>query len=111
MLEKLGKKDKEQYQSFWNEFGQVLKEGPAEDQGNKEQVANLLRFASTEHDTAVQSVSIPEYVERMKEVEMEKVRKERRSLEQRERNLKMVSNTSKRERDELDRAQKDLARL
>ncbi|MFT6207326.1 MAG: molecular chaperone HtpG [Colwellia sp.] len=67
MLEKLGKKDKEQYQSFWNEFGQVLKEGPAEDQGNKEQVANLLRFASTEHDTAVQSVSIPEYVERMKE--------------------------------------------
>jgi molecular chaperone HtpG len=67
MLEKLGKKDKEQYQSFWNEFGQVLKEGPAEDQGNKEQVANLLRFASTESDTAVQSVSIPEYVERMKE--------------------------------------------
>jgi molecular chaperone HtpG len=67
MLEKLGKKDKEQYQSFWNEFGQVLKEGPAEDQSNKEQVANLLRFASTEYDTAVQSVSIPEYVERMKE--------------------------------------------
>jgi molecular chaperone HtpG len=67
MLEKLGKKDKEQYQIFWNEFGQVLKEGPAEDQANKEQVANLLRFASTETDTAVQSVSIPEYVERMKE--------------------------------------------
>ena len=67
MLEKLGKKDKEQYQIFWNEFGQVLKEGPAEDHTNKEQVANLLRFASTENDTAVQSVSIPEYVERMKE--------------------------------------------
>jgi molecular chaperone HtpG len=67
MLEKLGKKDKEQYQVFWNEFGQVLKEGPAEDHANKEQVANLLRFASTESDTAVQSVSIPEYVERMKE--------------------------------------------
>jgi len=67
MLEKLGKKDKEQYQVFWNEFGQVLKEGPAEDNANKEQVANLLRFASTETDTAVQSVSIPEYVERMKE--------------------------------------------
>ena len=67
MLEKLGKKDKEQYQVFWNEFGQVLKEGPAEDHANKEQVANLLRFASTETDTAVQSVSIPEYVERMKE--------------------------------------------
>ena len=67
MLEKLGKKDKEQYQIFWNEFGQVLKEGPAEDHANKEQVANLLRFASTETDTPVQSVSIPEYVERMKE--------------------------------------------
>jgi molecular chaperone HtpG len=67
MLEKLGKKDKEQYQTFWDEFGQVLKEGPAEDNANKEQVANLLRFASTESNTAVQSVSIPEYVERMKE--------------------------------------------
>lgn len=67
MLEKLGKKDKEQYQTFWDEFGQVLKEGPAEDNANKEQVANLLRFASTEINTAVQSVSIPEYVERMKE--------------------------------------------
>ena len=67
MLEKLGKKDKEQYQVFWNEFGQVLKEGPAEDQANKEQVANLLRFASTDSDTPAQSVSIPEYVERMKE--------------------------------------------
>jgi molecular chaperone HtpG len=67
MLEKLGKKDEEQYQVFWNEFGQVLKEGPAEDNANKEQVANLLRFASTENDTAVQSVSIPAYVERMKE--------------------------------------------
>ena len=67
MLEKLGKKDKEQYQVFWNEFGQVLKEGPAEDNANKEQVAKLLRFASTESNTAIQSVSIPEYVERMKE--------------------------------------------
>jgi len=67
MLEKLGKKDQEQYQIFWNEFGQVLKEGPAEDQSNKEQIAKLLRFASTENDTTVQSVSIPDYVERMKE--------------------------------------------
>jgi molecular chaperone HtpG len=67
MLEKLGKKDQEQYQIFWNEFGQVLKEGPAEDQSNKEQIAKLLRFASTEQDTTVQSVSIPDYVERMKE--------------------------------------------
>ncbi|GAA6205338.1 molecular chaperone HtpG [Thalassotalea sp. SU-HH00458] len=67
MLERLGNKDKEQYQIFWNEFGQVLKEGPAEDHANKEQVAKLLRFASTETDTAVQNVSIPEYIERMKE--------------------------------------------
>ena len=50
MLEKLGKKDKEQYQLFWNEFGQVLKEGPAEDMGNKEAIAKLLRFASTHED-------------------------------------------------------------
>jgi molecular chaperone HtpG len=67
MLEKLGKKDKEQYQIFWNEFGQVLKEGPAEDSTNKEQVAKLLRFASTDADTSVQSVSVADYVERMKE--------------------------------------------
>ncbi len=67
MLEKLGKKDAEKYQTFWNEFGQVLKEGPAEDASNKEQVAKLLRFASTEADTAVQSASLPQYIERMKE--------------------------------------------
>ena len=67
MLEKLGKKDKEQYQIFWNEFGQVLKEGPAEDMANKEQVAKLLRFSSTNDDSSAQNVSLPEYIERMKE--------------------------------------------
>ncbi|MFD2166358.1 molecular chaperone HtpG [Thalassotalea euphylliae] len=67
MLEKLGKKDQEQYQSFWNEFGQVLKEGPAEDMANKEQIGKLLRFASTHEDSSVQNVSLPDYVERMKE--------------------------------------------
>lgn len=67
MLEKLGTKDKEQYQSFWNEFGQVLKEGPAEDFANKEQIGKLLRFASTHEDNSTQNVSLPEYVERMKE--------------------------------------------
>ena len=67
MLDKLGNKDKEQYQVFWNEFGQVLKEGPAEDMGNKEAIAKLLRFASTNEDTAVQNVSLTEYIERMKE--------------------------------------------
>ncbi len=67
MLEKLGKKDADKYQNFWDEFGQVLKEGPAEDSANKEQVAKLLRFASTHEDTATQNVSLESYVERMKE--------------------------------------------
>jgi len=67
MLEKLGNKDKEKYQIFWNEFGQVLKEGPAEDMGNKEAIAKLLRFASTNEDNAVQSVSLTDYIERMKD--------------------------------------------
>ncbi|WP_018693166.1 molecular chaperone HtpG [Algicola sagamiensis] len=67
MLERLGKNDKEKYQTFWNEFGQVLKEGPAEDFANKEQVAKLLRFSSTHEDSTVQNVSLPEYIERMQE--------------------------------------------
>ncbi|WP_286235212.1 molecular chaperone HtpG [Thalassotalea sediminis] len=67
MLEKFGNKEKEQYQTFWNEFGQVLKEGPAEDMANKEAIAKLLRFASTNEDSPVQNVSLPEYIERMKE--------------------------------------------
>ena len=67
MLERMGKNKKEDYQVFWNEFGQVLKEGPAEDFANKEAIAKLLRFASTHNDDATQSVSFPDYVERMKE--------------------------------------------
>jgi molecular chaperone HtpG len=66
MLEKLAK-DQEQYQLFWNEFGQVLKEGPAEDFANKEQIAALLRFASTYNDSSVQNVALADYVSRMKE--------------------------------------------
>ena len=66
MLEKLSK-DSEQYQTFWNEFGQVLKEGPAEDMANKEQVAALLRFASTHNDDSTQNVALADYVSRMKE--------------------------------------------
>ena len=62
MLEKLGKKDAEQYQGFWDEFGQVLKEGPAEDMANKEQIAGLLRFASTNVDSATQNVSLASYI-------------------------------------------------
>ena len=67
MLEKLGNKDAEQYQLFWNEFGQVLKEGPAEDSANKDAVAKLLRFASTHQDNSMQSASFAQYIERMKE--------------------------------------------
>ncbi|WDE13638.1 molecular chaperone HtpG [Thalassomonas haliotis] len=67
MLERLGKNDKEKYQTFWDEFGQVLKEGPAEDAGHKEQIAKLLRFASTNENTATQNVSLAEYIERMQE--------------------------------------------
>ncbi len=67
MLELLAKNDDEKYLSFWKEFGQVLKEGPAEDSTNKEKVAGLLRFASTEVDSSEQTVSLASYVERMKE--------------------------------------------
>ncbi len=67
MLERMGKKDKDNYQIVWNEFGQALKEGPAEDTSNKEQVAKLLRFASSHDDSEVQSVSLEDYVSRMKE--------------------------------------------
>ena len=66
-LEKLAKKDAEKYQAFWNEFGQVLKEGPAEDHANKEKIAGLLRFATTETDSATQDQSLAAYISRMKE--------------------------------------------
>ena len=66
MLDKLAK-DPEQYQLFWDEFGQVLKEGPAEDMANKEQIAGLLRFASTHNDDATQNVALADYISRMKE--------------------------------------------
>jgi molecular chaperone HtpG len=67
MLEKLAKSDPEQYQSFWKEFGQVLKEGPAEDFSNKEKVAKLLRFATTHTNSENQDQSLEDYVSRMKE--------------------------------------------
>ncbi|NNI84902.1 molecular chaperone HtpG [Pasteurella multocida] len=67
MLEKLAKDNAEKYQRFWQEFGLVLKEGPAEDFANKETIAKLLRFASTHNDSSQQSVSLEDYVARMKE--------------------------------------------
>ena len=66
-LIKLGKNKPEKYQTFWNEFGQVIKEGPAEDQGNKEKIAKLMRFSSTHNDDAAQTVSLEDYVSRMQE--------------------------------------------
>ena len=67
MLEKLAKEDADKYQQFWKEFGLVLKEGPTEDFGNKETIAKLLRFASTRNDSSEQTVSLEDYVARMKE--------------------------------------------
>jgi len=67
MLSKLAKDDKEKYQEFWNTFGTVLKEGPAEDAGNIEKIASLLRFASTQSDSSEQQVSLDDYIERMPE--------------------------------------------
>ncbi|WP_418358658.1 molecular chaperone HtpG [Shewanella basaltis] len=67
MLEKLAENDAEKYQTFWAEFGQVLKEGPAEDFANKERIAGLLRFASTHDNSAATTVSLDAYIERMKE--------------------------------------------
>ncbi|HAT3847721.1 molecular chaperone HtpG [Serratia sp. S119] len=67
MLDKLAKDDAEGYQKFWQQFGLVLKEGPAEDHGNQEAIAKLLRFASTHGDSSAQTVSLEEYVGRMAE--------------------------------------------
>jgi molecular chaperone HtpG len=67
MLGKLAKKSAEDYQSFWNEFGTVMKEGPAEDFSNREKIAGLLRFASTHTGESTQNVSLDDYIGRMKE--------------------------------------------
>ncbi|AKO52257.1 heat shock protein 90 [Marinobacter psychrophilus] len=67
MLSKLSKKEGDAYQKFWNEFGAVLKEGPAEDFGNREKIAGLLRFASTHTGEEAQNVSLEHYIGRMKE--------------------------------------------
>jgi molecular chaperone HtpG len=66
MLEKLAKDEPEKYQTFWNAFGNVLKEGPAEDFSNREAIAKLLRFATTHNSEATQNISLTDYVARMK---------------------------------------------
>ncbi|MBV7492859.1 molecular chaperone HtpG [Pseudomonas sp. NPDC086112] len=67
MLEKLAKNEPEQYKGFWKNFGQVMKEGPAEDFANKEKIAGLLRFASTQGDDGEQVVGLADYLARTKE--------------------------------------------
>ena len=67
MLEKLAKDKPEDYKAFWTNFGQVLKEGPAEDYANREKVAGLLRFASTHDASGAPSVSLADYVGRLQE--------------------------------------------
>ncbi|MEO3725607.1 molecular chaperone HtpG [Pseudomonas syringae] len=67
MLEKLAKNEPEQYKGFWKNFGQVMKEGPAEDFANKEKIAGLLRFASTNGDDGEQIVGLADYLARAKE--------------------------------------------
>jgi molecular chaperone HtpG len=71
MLEELANSDdetkREKYRTFWTQFGQVLKEGVGEDQVNQERILKLLRFSSTHTDSPEQTVSLAEYVSRMKE--------------------------------------------
>ena len=65
MVSKMAAKSPEDFERFWDTFGVVLKEGPAEDFGNREKVAELLRFATTRDDEALQRVSLKQYVESM----------------------------------------------
>lgn len=72
MLSKLKKEDAEKYQTFWKEFGQVLKEGPGEDYANREKVAGLLLFSTTFNSDATQNQGLSDYISRMK-AEQEKI--------------------------------------
>jgi molecular chaperone HtpG len=65
LLESLAAEAPEKYQRFWNEFGRVLKEGPAEDFANRERIAGLLRFATSSSTGEAQTVSLDQYLERM----------------------------------------------
>ena len=67
LLEDLAANEPEKYRKFWGEFGRVLKEGVGEDFANKDKIAGLLRFASTAADNADETVSLKDYIGRMKE--------------------------------------------
>ena len=66
-LESMAKDQPDEYAEFWKTFGQVMKEGPIEDFANKDRIAKLLRFSSTETNSEEQTVSLEDYVGRMKE--------------------------------------------
>ncbi len=66
MLETMARDEPEKYAEFWGQFGQVLKEGPAEDYANRERIARLLRFASSYSGTAEQNVALEDYIARIK---------------------------------------------
>ena len=65
LLDRLAKNKQEKYSKFWNEFGNVLKEGLVDDFSNKDKITKLLRFASTKSDSSEQNVSLDDYVSRM----------------------------------------------
>lgn len=67
LLEDLAENDKDKYAKFWKEFGRVLKEGLGEDWGNKERIAKLCRFSTTQNDSEEQTHSLADYLGRMKE--------------------------------------------
>ncbi|MGD2138308.1 MAG: molecular chaperone HtpG [Gammaproteobacteria bacterium] len=67
LLEDMAKGAPEDYAKFWAQFGKVMKEGPGEDFGNRQQIAGLLRFASTQSDSEEQTVSLDDYIARMQE--------------------------------------------
>ena len=67
MIEKFAKSDADKYLEFWKEFGQVLKEGPAEDYANRERILKLMRFASTNNTNGDENVGLENYIERMQE--------------------------------------------
>jgi molecular chaperone HtpG len=67
LLEDFAENDKDKYAGFWKEFGRVVKEGPGEDFANKDRIAKLLRFSSTQTDSEEQTVALADYVGRMQE--------------------------------------------
>jgi molecular chaperone HtpG len=66
LLDRIAGEEGDRYGSFWNEFGSLLKEGIAEDHGNRERIAKLLRFASTRSEKSTERTSLDDYIARMK---------------------------------------------